>query len=501
MHDPQRVSTSARAKARALAWLCAALAVGSAVLAGAPAAGAAKTSKASTYEQRPILFVHGVLSNGGNFDSQAMRFESNGYPKGWVETISYDSLAAATSIEDNEDACCTQVDQQIEEAITKLKKLSGKSQVDVIGHSEGTFVMYHYLTEGPQAAERRASVAAYVNIDGQEKLPPVRTLALWAEKSMGTVAANREIPGATNVLIQNETHVQSSTSATSFIQMYKFLRGKNPRHDIKPMKKKIEIAGHALDFPVNTGLVGDTLVIWPVDHEGFRYATGPMAKPVATIPITKGGTGEGEWGPVTVQANQRYEFELEQPGEPTLHIYPAPFPRNDYQIGLLASPAIEATAVHPDSVGVLNLRFKEMWGNAGELPGSSPEEDDELKVNGLNVCGATICPLTKLVNANLVGEGPKHPRETNLEEPNALYSNIPFVTGAEVYIPASSKSLTTDEPTESVKFQLDSRGEGPTGSAQAREKTLEEINVPNWDAATDQVEIYWHDYQKLTFEP
>lgn len=500
MQDSQRASTSVRGRPGALARLCAALALGCALLAAAPAAAAAKTAKASTYEKRPILFVHGVLSNGGNFESQAMRFESNGYPKGWVEAISYDSLAAATSIEDNEDACCTQVDEQIEEAIAKLKKASGKSQVDVIAHSEGTFVMYHYLTEGPQAAERRASVAAYVNIDGQEKLPPVRTLALWAEKSMGTVAANREIPGATNVLIPNETHVQTSTSATSFIQMYKFLRGKEPRHDITPMKHKIQVAGHALDFPVNTGLIGDTLVIWPVDQEGFRYTSGPHAKPVATIPIATGGTGEGEWGPVTVETGQRYEFELEQPGQPTLHIYYPPFPRSDYHLGLLASPAIETTAIHPGSVGVLNLRFKEMWGNAGELPGSSPEEDDELKVNGLNVCGATICPLTKLVNGNLVGEGPKHPRETNLEEPNALYSNIPFITGAEVYIPASSKSTTSDEPTESVKFQLDSRGEGPTGSAEAKEKTLEEVDVPNWDAATDQAEIYWHDYQKLTFE-
>ena len=59
----------------------------------------------------------------------------------------------------------------------------------------------------------------------------------------------------------------------------------------------------------------------------------------------------------------------------------------------------------------------------------------------------------------------------------------------------------TDEPTESVNVQLNSRGEGPTGSPEAKEKTLEEVNVPNWDSETNQIEIYWHDYQKLTFEP
>ncbi len=473
-----------------LAWLLAGFTAAMLVLASVSAANAATTSKASTYERRPILFVHGVESNGGNFESQVMRFESNGYPKGWVETISYNSGAPA------------QAEEQIEKAIAKLKERTGASQVDLIGHSEGTIVSYDYLAVSPKTAEHDATVAAYVNIDGQEKLPPVRTLALWAEKSGGTVAANREIPGATNVLIPNETHVQSSTSATSFIQMYKFLRGKEPLHDITPMKSGIQIAGHALDFPVNTGLAGDTLVIRPVNSEGFRYTSGTLAKPVATIAITKGGQGEGEWGPVPVKANQRYEFELEQPtGLPTLHIYYPPFPRSDYQLGLLSSPAFEETAIHPGALGLVSLRFKEAWGNAGGLPGSSPEEDDEVKVNGLNLCVPAICPLTKQVNAIFIGEGAKHPKETNLEEPNPVYAQIPFITGAEVFIPATSKSQTSDEPTESVKVQFNSRGEGPTGSAQAKEKTLEEVNVPNWDSETDQAEIYWHDYQKLTFEP
>jgi hypothetical protein len=485
-----RSSAGSTARRSTLRWLVAGC------LAGMLALASTSAASASTFERRPVLFVHGVESNGGNFESQVMRFESNGYPKGWVETISYNSLGAAAEEYNGE------VEEQIETAIAKLKERTGASQVDLIGHSEGTKVIYHYLVESLKAAEHDKTVAAYVNIDGQEKLPPVRTLALWAEKSQGTVAANREIPGATNVVIPNETHVQSSTSATSFIQMFKFLRGKLPGRDITPMKSGIQIAGHALDFPVNTGLVGDTLVIWPVDAEGFRYTSGPLAKPVATIAITKGGTGEGEWGPVGVRANQRYEFELEQPpGQPTLHIYYPPFPRSDYQLGLLASPAFEETALHPGAVGLVSLRFKEAWGDAGQLPGSSPEEDDEVKVDGLNVCAPAICPLTKLAVGIFIGEGAKHPKETNLEEPNPLYDNIPFIAGAEVFVPATSKSETSDEPTESVKVQLNSRGEGPTGSPQAKEKTLEAMNVPNWDSDTNQTEVYWHDFQKLTFAP
>src|SRR5205823_643599 len=114
--------------------LVGALASGALLLAAAPGAGA------STFERRPVLFVHGFESAGSNFASQAMRFESNSYAPSWVAEIDYNSSAAVGNK--------TEVDRQIDEAIATLKQRTGKSQVDVIGHSEGTSVMYSYLTEG-----------------------------------------------------------------------------------------------------------------------------------------------------------------------------------------------------------------------------------------------------------------------------------------------------------------------------------------------------------------
>src|SRR5438045_9282673 len=95
---------------------------------------AAPGALASTYERRPVLFVHGVESAGSNFASQEMRFESNGYPHGWVEALDYNSLGAAAENYNGE------VEEQIEKAIEALKQRSGKSQVVVVGHSEGTKV-------------------------------------------------------------------------------------------------------------------------------------------------------------------------------------------------------------------------------------------------------------------------------------------------------------------------------------------------------------------------
>src|SRR5256714_6529155 len=213
-----------------------ALAVGALLLAGSPAAFA------STFERRPVLFVHGVESAGSNFASQEMRFESNGYPHAWVEALDYNSLGAAAENYNGE------VEEQIEKAIAALKQRTGKSQVDVVGHSEGTKVMYHYLAQSAKAAEHRESVAAYVNIDGQEENPGVRTLAVWAERSGPTGPEGRHMEGAENVTMPDMTHVQSATSSQTVMQIFKFFRHRLPRHDIVAQKRTIQLAGKALEL-------------------------------------------------------------------------------------------------------------------------------------------------------------------------------------------------------------------------------------------------------------
>ncbi|MEA2314362.1 MAG: hypothetical protein QOI03_1054 [Solirubrobacteraceae bacterium] len=428
------------------------------LLVAAPAAGASK------FERRPVLFVHGFESAGSNFASQAMRFESNGYPQSWVEEIDYDSTAAVGSQ--------TEVDEQIEKAIAALKQRTGKSQVDVIAHSEGTSVMYSYLTEGEKAAQRKESVAHYANIDGQEKNPGVPTLALWAGRCGDATCSNpeRNMEGAENVTIANMTHVQTSTSSQSFQQIFKSFRGKLPTHDIVAQKGKIQLAGKALEFPQNTGLIGDTVQLWPVNSSGVRTTTTPLA----SVTISDGSTGGGAWGPLAAKAGQRYEFALVQPAR-TIHVYMEPFVRSDYAVRLLGSAALEGyTGKNPGSSGAVMIRYKEYWGN-------QPGENDELLINGLNVCTASLCPWEKEVNAFFAfnWEGKE---ETTLNEDPVL-SQLPFLQGADVYIPASTP------PNATVAYQLNSRGGGGVRT----------LNAPNWEGTTNQVEIFWNDFESLAF--
>src|SRR3989454_10995510 len=184
----------------------------------------ATPAHASTFNRNPILFVHGIEGSGAQFESQAMRFMSNGYPESWIDEVDYNSTRAVGDK--------SEVDQQIDDAIAALKQRTGKPQVDGVAHSLGTSVMYDYLTNGAMAAQRSANVAHYINVDGQDQNPGVPTLAVWAGR--GTPGRNME--GAENVTIPNQTHVQTCTSAQSFLQYYQVLTRRRPRYDIRPQR-------------------------------------------------------------------------------------------------------------------------------------------------------------------------------------------------------------------------------------------------------------------------
>jgi pimeloyl-ACP methyl ester carboxylesterase len=427
---------------------------GAAFLFGVPASNAAAPPPC---QQNPIIFVHGIEGSGAQFESQKMRFMSNGYTDPTCfDEVDYNSTRAVGDK--------SEVHQQIDAAIANLKPRSPSSQVDVVAHSLGTTVMYEYLTEGASAADRRANVAHYINVDGQSQNPGVPTLAVWA----GRGTPGRNMDGAENVTIPNQTHVQACTSAEAFVEYYEYLTGSPPANDIVPETGPIEIAGKALDFPVNTGLAGATVQIWNVDDAGQRIA----AAAFASVPITDGSQGGGAWGPVTIEAGTRYEFALVRTGLPTLHVYYEPFVRSDYTLRLLSSNVVETYAGYrPGSVSSVNIRYKEIWGDQGA-------ESDQLLIDGLSVCTPGLCPISKQVNAFFAFDRNRDGK-TDLSSPDPVLGRLPFIQGADVFVAADSP------PVGAVSFQLRSRGAGPVRT----------LNTPNWDSLTEGIIIQWNDFE------
>ena len=182
--------------------------------------------------EHPIVFVHGFAGSAAQFESQAMRFTSNGYPAEWIGAVDYDSLFATAPRE--------QVWVAIDAEVDRILAATGADQVDLAGHSLGTSVLQGYLTSTP---ERAARVAHYVNIDGFPAAAPpggVPTLAVWG---MGNDAL--DIPGAQNHHDPTQSHVQVATSAETFAAMYQFLTGRAPRTtDIVPEPPgRVQISG------------------------------------------------------------------------------------------------------------------------------------------------------------------------------------------------------------------------------------------------------------------
>src|SRR3954447_18160772 len=139
------------------------------IAAGAGALFAASSANAAT-TRHPILFVHGVEGTGAQFESQKLRFTSNGYRASWIDEVDYDTTRGA--------ADRSAVNAQIDRRVAALKQRTGSAQVDVVAHSLGTFVMHDYLSDPVQGAARRANVSHYVNVDGQSANPGIPTLAI-----------------------------------------------------------------------------------------------------------------------------------------------------------------------------------------------------------------------------------------------------------------------------------------------------------------------------------
>ncbi len=404
------------------------------------------------FDQNGVIFVHGFVGTGAQFESQKMRFMSNGYPEGWIEAIDYDSTFGTESR--------AQVHERIDQLVAQLKERTGRPKVDILGHSLGTSVMQEYLNSSP---ERAAYVAHYVNIDGRTAdAPPggVPTLAIWA----GRGEPGRQIAGATNVTVPNQTHVESATSREAFVEMYKFFTGKAPAHDLVPESSGITIAGRLLHFPVNRGVVGATLEIWELESaSGQRRGSDPVAR----VSIDD----SGDWGPIDVVAGRHYEFSVIRPGVQTHHHYYEPFVRSDHLVRLLESDLLSQLGDRGNHVGGVILRYKELWGD-------QPGQDDVLAINGTSVCVPALCPIEKRVNAFFFFDRGSDGR-TDLSSPDPRFDALPFVVAGDVYVPAAMP------PNGKGTVELRSRGGGPARA----------VNFPNFSSLTDTVTVQLNDFE------
>ncbi len=409
----------------------------------------------ATPTHRPVIFIHGSAGSAAQFESQAKRLASNGYPIDIIEAHEYDSPNIATIL--------PQVYAGLDARISRLLAATGADRIDLLAHSLGTFVTQGYLTSSP---ERAARVAHYVNLDGRTAASPpggVPTLAIWGE---GDPA--RAIVGATNVHLPDQSHTQTVSSVESFTEIFRFLRGRAPQTTriVPQLFGTARVSGRAVLFPSNVGVTGATLEVYPVSPlTGGRLSH----RPAHRLSLS----GDGSFGPLPVLATARYEFAIVRPGAATHHFYFQPFLRSDSFVRLATSVPGEGLSALVDTsdrhTALTIQRQKEWWGDQGDA-------GDHLWINGRDVLNSANTPRAKrTIGIFAFDDGSDG--VTDLTAPLPEFFSQTFITGMDVFIPATPARLGL------VRITVGQRGGGH-----------EVINVPNWRSSTDRVTVNVDDF-------
>ncbi|HEX6682732.1 MAG TPA: alpha/beta fold hydrolase [Candidatus Limnocylindrales bacterium] len=419
------------------------------ILAVPAASGASAAPAHADAAQRPVVFVHGSAGSALQFQTQAKRLASNGYPASRIEAHDYDSTFATESIE--------QIYARLDARIARLLAETGADKVDLLGHSLGTFMAQGYLaTPG-----RAATVAHYVNLDGRTATEPpggVPTLAVWGEGSTA-----RTIVGATNVYFSDQAHTQVVTSPETFVEIYKFFRGKAPATTrVLPQPPgHLSLSGRAVLFPTNVGVAGARLEV---------YRLNPFTGARRALVHSETLAADGSFGPLRALGFARYEFAVVREGAATHHFYFQPSVRTDNLIRLLTGvPGQGLDALTEKSDHHTNLvisRNKEWWGDQGDV----------LYVNGENILNAANSPRTKRV-IGIFAYDRNVDRTTDLSAPIPAFFAQTFITGMDVYIPAAP-------------------AHHGIASVVALPRTggIDVVNVPNWPSTTNRITIQFNDF-------
>lgn len=418
----------------------------------------AEAQAAKAPEPTPIIFVHGQSGSVQQFETNAMRFTSNGFPQNRLFAYEYDTNAAT-----NDTAVAN-----LDGFIADVKQRTGATQVDVLAHSRGTTVMHTYLA----TPERAASVRRYVNFDGRTSTTPpggVPTLAIWGEGDQ-----TRTIGGAENVYFPNRAHTEVTTSAATFAEVYEFLTDQEPetKQVVPEDPQKVKVAGRASLFPANTGADGGLLRIYEV-----RASTGARKPGKPLYSKTLGA--DGAFGPVKVDGRKHYEFALTREGSSTIHNYPEPFEHDDYFYRVLDAPALRPfIEASPDHTNIAVTRMREFWGDQED-----PAGNDRLEFDGLNVINPAIAPRARRVLA-VFNFDKNSDKQSDTSASLSPFNAIGFLTGVDNYMPASPDASGTIAVEETMR---------------GNRKHTETINVPNWPSDQDTVSVYFRDYVAKEF--
>jgi len=419
----------------------------------------------------PIVFVHGGAGSAQQYESVARRFASNGFPDQRIETYEYNSASGAA---------IAAAPAGVEALINDLREKFDVDQVNLVGHSLGTFVSNNFLND----PARRALVRHYVGIDGASNTTcrdvwepdpneNIECMGIWAQPQ-----GSRAVGSTNHSFEGQQTHVESATSPESFAFQYEFFLGEEPKTNLilPEPPGQVKISGRAVDFPANTGVDGATVEIFRIDADtGERRSDDPKA----TFEIG----ADGAWGPVHVNGGKQYEFVILREGTREHHLYTQPFIRDDRWVRLLTSPPGSAipnnTNIGPNHTTTVIVRQKEWWTT------HPSGRNDDLSIATESPGQGDEPPVDVLQNVTGNGEIGIHVHDAAPGDQVSSLDIIPFFdaqpfqTGVDVFMPA------TEPPDGTISIENAPRGDA---------SHTQVLNIPNWASDGHATTSYFNDY-------
>ena len=258
---------------------------------------------------------------------------------------------------------------------------------------------------------------------------------------------------------------------------YEFLVGAPPEVvDIEPQRAPVVLSGRAVNFPANTGRAGATLDVWEIDPStGAREGTAPFE----TFELD----ADGAFGPLRVETGGHYEYVLAVADSPVEHhLYLPPYQRSSDLVRLLSSEpggtTRSNTNVGDSHTSIIAMRMREWYSQDDpDVPG---DETDvlELSVDG----GAPVDAITDFVGNGGIGlhlhDDAATPGVSSLA-PLPYFSDQPFQSGIDVYLPASGP------PDRTITITNLPRGDA------AHPQTF---HVPNWPSSGHSISVIFSDH-------
>jgi pimeloyl-ACP methyl ester carboxylesterase len=318
---------------------------------------------------RPFVFVHGTYGSGDNFAHVASLLESNGYCPDHIVAVEYNSLGdqpGADCTGPNTPQGCGKIDAAVKAVLAKFPQFT---QVDLAGHSQGTQHCGVYIGAGGVGAHAD-NVAHYINFSGIPNVGNVQTLSISSQHDLGghsnhatgtsvctipfpdgadagaatdagaTADATTDTDASTDggaaapacnvkqVTFINQDHFACAASTDTFIQLYRYLVGKDPKYtEIQCGDDPVTVVGLSETFADNTPVTGMIEV---------REVTTPRADGAPDMVVMGGAAAAGVLGPIQLKRGVYYEFKgFDAAGKLIGYQYFTPFMRSNYLVRFL----------------------------------------------------------------------------------------------------------------------------------------------------------------------